>query len=142
MPTAKSKSEERKKYIRAFNSTMISIWKEKIAKLGAVRTGSLYSSVIPITMKADADFLDVTLAQQFNTYGIFVNYGTGREVPRGNGGDIGRAKLRRAKPWFSKKYFASVMNLQEFMADNLGQQSAHVVADALNVDSLRKSITK
>ena len=55
------------------------------------------------------------LSQTFNTYGLFVDYGTGRNTPRGNPGDLGRANSRKRKRWFSRKYYASVMNIQEFM---------------------------
>lgn len=131
----------REKYVMAFNSTMIRIWKEKIVKLGVIHTGALYRSVIAIEMSnRDGKFLDVRLAQSFNTYGIYVNYGTGRNTPVGNGGDIGRDNPRRARRWFDKKYFASVMNLREFYADNIGQEGAYVIANQLNLDVLRQSV--
>lgn len=44
---------------------------------------------------------------------------TGRETPRGNPGDIGRAKKRKKRSWFARKYYGSVMIIRDFMADNL-----------------------
>lgn len=114
--------EERRRWITAFNGTMVRIWRERIAMLGAVRTGELYSSVTEIDMNADGRFMAIRLRQGFHTYGLFVDAGTGKETPKGNGGDIGRAKLRQAKPWFNRPYYASVMRLNEFMADNLGHE--------------------
>lgn len=132
--------EERQKYVRAFNSTMIKIWKEQISLLGVVDTGTLFRSVIAIEMKADGKWIDIRLAQQFNTYGIFQDYGTGKETPRGNPGDIGRDKVRKRRKWFSRKYFASVMNIQEFFADNIGKNFCNAVSNALNPDVLRKNL--
>ncbi len=116
--------EERRKYVTAFNSTMIKIWREQINLLGVIDTGALYHSTVAVRMTADGKFTQITLAQSFNTYGIFVDYGTGSNTPRGNSGDLGDGFVNRRKRrrWFSRKYFASVMNIQEFYADNLGKQ--------------------
>lgn len=103
--------EERRKYVMAFNATMVKIWREQMALLGVIDTGALYRSTLAVGMNADGKFIDITLSQAFNTYGLFVDYGTGRNTPRGNPGDIGRANGRKRKRWFSRKYFASVMNI-------------------------------
>lgn len=134
--------EERRKYVTAFNRTMIKIWREQISLLGIVDTGALYRSTLAVGMTADGKFTQITLSQSFRTYGIFQDYGTGRETPRGNSGDIGRDKVRKHRRWFSRKYFASVMNIQEFYADNLGRQFCNAVSNALNPDLMRRSITK
>lgn len=126
--------EERRKYVTAFNRTMVKIWKEQISLLGVVDTGALYRSTLAVGMTADGKFTQITLSQSFRTYGIFQDYGTGRETPRGNSGDIGRDKVRKRRRWFSRKYFASVMNIQEFYADNLGRQFCNAVSNALNPD--------
>ena len=134
--------EERRKYVTAFNRTMIKIWREQISLLGVVDTGALYRSTLAVGMTADGKFTQITLSQSFRTYGIFQDYGTGRETPHGNSGDIGRDKVRKRRRWFSRKYFASVMNIQEFYADNLGRQFCNAVSNALNPDLMRQSITK
>lgn len=132
---------EREKYVRAFNATMIKIWKEQISLLGVIDTGSLYRSTVAVGLSADGKFTSVTLSQSFNSYGLFVDYGTGGNTPRGNSGDIGKANGRKRKRWFSRKYFASVMNLQEYFADNLGRDCCLAIANALNPDTMRKNIT-
>lgn len=132
---------EREKYVHAFNDTMIKIWLEQQALLGTVRTGALYRSTVAVAMNADGKFLSVTLSQTFNTYGLFVDYGTGRNTPRGNPGDIGRANGRRRKRWFSRKYYASVMNIQEFFADNVGKEFCLAVSAALSPDAMRRMVT-
>lgn len=133
---------EREKYVRAFNSTMIKIWKEQQTLLGTVDTGALYRSTVAVGMTADGKFTSVTLSQSFRTYGIFVDYGTGRNTPRGNSGDLGAGftNRRKRKRWFSRKYFASVMNIQEFFADNLGRDCCLAIANALNPDVMRRSV--
>ena len=134
--------EERRKYVTAFNSTMIKIWRERIALLKVVDTGALYRSTISVGLSMDGKVSTVTLSQAFNTYGLFQDYGTGREVPVGNPGDIGRDKVRQRRKWFSTKYYASVMNLKEFFADNLGRDFCGIVANALNDRSFRQSLLK
>jgi len=135
--------EARRKYVQAFNATMVRIWREQIALLGAVDTGALYRSTVGISMTADGKFIDITLSQAFNTYGLFVDYGTGRNTPRGNSGDLGAGFVnrRKRKRWFSRKYYASVMNIQEFYADSLGQEFCRAVSNALNPNIMRRSVT-
>ncbi|MCH5346240.1 MAG: hypothetical protein J1E63_03980 [Muribaculaceae bacterium] len=130
--------EERRKYVLAFNATMIKIWREQIALLGVIDTGALYRSTVAIGMTADGKFTSVTLTQSFLAYGLFVDYGTGRNTPRGNPGDLGRDNPRRRRRWFSRKHFASVMNIREFFADNLGKEAANVISNALTRDISRR----
>ena len=139
--TTQQSIEVRRKYVRAFNATMVKIWREQIALLGVIDTGALYRSTVGISMTADGKFIDITLEQAFNTYGLFVDYGTGRNTPRGNPGDIGKANSRKRKRWFSRKYFASVKNIQEFYADSLGQEFCRAIFNALNPDIMRRAVT-
>ncbi len=139
--TTDKAQQEREKYVRAFNSTMIKIWREQIALLGVVDTGALYRSTVAVSMTADGKYTSIALEQSFNLYGLFVDYGTGSNTPRGNPGDIGRDNKRRRKRWFSRKYFASVMNIREFFADNLGKDMAETISNALTRDISRRFIT-
>lgn len=134
-PTTGSE-QARRLYVQAFNSTMVSIWKEKIALLGVVDTGALYNSVVEMGLRADGTFTSVDLRQGFLEYGLYQDAGTGREVPCGNPGDIGRDKVRERRQWFSRKYYASVMNLREFFADNLGSEMADTLGSVLGRDPL------
>ena len=122
--------EERQKYVAAFNDTMIKIWKEQITLLGVIDTGRLLRSPIAIGLSADSKCSQIKLSQAFIEYGLWQDYGTGGEVPRGNSGDLGRAKKRQRRRWFSRKYYASVMNIKEFMADSLGQEFLGVISSA------------
>lgn len=129
--------QERQKYVMAWNETMIKIWKEQITLLDVIDTGRLLNSPVSIRTQADGKFSEVQLSQAFLEYGIWQDYGTGKEVARGNSGDIGRNKKRQRKPWFSYKYYASVMNIKDFMADSLGRQFQGIIADALDSSKFR-----
>ena len=124
--------DERGKYVRAFNDTMIKIWKEQITLLHVIDTQRLLRSPITIGMNADGKFSEVHLSQAFLEYGLWQDYGTGKEVPRGNSGDLGRPKVRKERHWFSRKYYMSVMNIKEFMGDSLGRQFQGIISDALD----------
>ena len=121
--------EEREKYIKAWNEAMLRIWQERITLLEVIDTGRLLASPVAMPVRADGRFVEVTLSQEFLEYGLWQDYGVGRETPRGNSGDIGRAKVRQRRPWFSKRYYASVLNLRDFFGDNLGREFQGIMAD-------------
>ncbi|MBQ6985207.1 MAG: hypothetical protein IJQ20_09840 [Paludibacteraceae bacterium] len=121
--------EEREKYIKAWNDTMLHIWQERITLLEVIDTGRLLASPVALPVRADGRFVEVTLSQEFLEYSLWQDYGVGRETPRGNSGDIGHAKVRQRRPWFSKKYYASVLNLRDFFGDNLGREFQGIMAD-------------
>ena len=127
--TAAQAQDARQKYILAFNATMLQIWKERITLLEVIDTGLLLRSPLALPVKADGRFFEVTLSQAFLEYGLWQDYGVGRETPRGNSGDIGRRKVRKRRPWFSKKYYASVLNLRDFLGENIGQEFQGIIAD-------------
>lgn len=119
--TEQQAQKEREKFVTAFNDTMVKIWQEQITLLGVIDTGALLASPKAVAMRADGRFFEVSLSQAFLEYGLWQDYGTGRETPRGNSGDIGRAKVRQRRKWFSRKYYASVMNIKEFYETNIGK---------------------
>ena len=127
-------SEERKKFVMAFNDTMLKIWQEQITLLGVIDTGALLASPKALPLRADGRFFEVGLSQSFFEYGLWQDYGTGRETPRGNSGDLGRAKRRQRRRWFSRKYYASVMRLKEFYEENIGRSFCGIVSSAWSKD--------
>lgn len=131
-PTEQQAIEARQKYVAAFNDTMIKIWQEQITLLGVIDTGRLLQSPIAVRATADGKVSEVHLSQAFLEYGLWQDYGTGKEVPRGNSGDLSKPKVRKERHWFSRKYYMSVMNIKEFMADSLGQQFQGIIAEALD----------
>ena len=120
---------EREKFVMAFNDTMLKIWQEQITLLGVIDTGRLLHSVSALPVRADGRFIEIGLSQAFLEYGLWQDFGTGRETPRGNKGDIGRTKVRQRRPWFSKKYYSSVLNLRDFFGENLGREFQGIMAD-------------
>lgn len=117
---------------------MLDIWQERIYRLGVMHTGALWRSPLSMPVRADGRFLDVSLSQTFLEYGLWQDLGVGREVPHGNSGDIGREKKRQRRRWFSTKYYASVMNLRDFMAESLGSEFTGMFAN-IDSDAQRRS---
>ena len=130
--------DEREKYVMAFNNTMLKIWQEQITLLGVIDTHSLLRSPIALPVRTDGRFFEVGLSQAFLEYGLWQDYGTGRETPRGNSGDLGHEKVRDRRRWFSRKYYSSVMNIKEFFADNLGRQYQGILSDIFNDREMRR----
>lgn len=128
---------EREKFVTAFNETMLKIWKEQMTLLDVIDTGALLASPKSLPLRADGRFMELGLSQSFLEYGLWQNFGTGKEISRGNNGDIGRERKRKKKPWFSRKYYASVMNLRNFLADNMAKEFVGVVAQSLDDKYLR-----
>ena len=137
--TQQQAQQEREKYVMAFNDTMIKIWQEQITLLDVIDTRSLLRSPMALPVRADGRFFEVALSQAFLEYGLWQDYGTGKETPRGNSGDIGREKKRKRRRWFSKKYYSSVMNIRDFFADNLGREFQGIIADSFDDKNFRKN---
>ena len=131
--------QERQKFVNAFNDTMLKIWQEQITLLGVIDTGALLASPKALPVRADGRYFEVGLSQTFLEYGLWQDYGTGRETPRGNSGDLGRAKVRQRRKWFSRKYYASVMNTKEFFELNIGKAFTGIISNALNKNFGRNS---
>ena len=130
--TQQQAQQEREKYVLAFNDTMIKIWQEQITLLDVIDTRQLLASPMAFPVRADGRFFEVGLSQAFLEYGLWQDYGTGKETPRGNSGDIGREKKRKRRRWFSKKYYSSVMNIRDFFAYNLGREFQGIISDAFD----------
>lgn len=131
--------ESRRKFVEAWNKTMIDIWQERIKKLNVYASGDLWRSPVTINFKPDGRFSTITLEHKFLEYGLWQDLGVGREVPHGNKGDIGREKKRERRRWFSVKYFSSVMNLRDFMAESLGDEFKAMVCEALDSDKAKRN---
>lgn len=131
--------DDRQKFVEAWNKTMIDIWQERIHALKVVDTGALWRSPLNLPVQADVRFYDITLSQNFLEYGLWQDLGVGREVPHGNPGDIGRDKKRERRRWFSIKYYSSVMNLRDFMAESLGDEFKSMFCAALDSDNAKQN---
>lgn len=130
--------EARRKYVAAFNDTMVKIWREKIILLGVFDTGALYNSVAGVGLRTDGSFTSIEMEQEFLRYGLYQEMGVGHGY-LGNPGDVAYGgkhgtgvALRDKRRWFSVKYMASFYNLRDFMAENLGSQFTSIVGNALS----------
>lgn len=129
--------EDRRKFVEAWNDLMIQIWQEQIIKLGVIDTRALLSSTMKFPVKADGRYMELHLAQSFLEYGLWQDLGTGREVKKGNPGDIGRAKVRERRRWYSVKYFRSVNRLAKVLGQMLGEDFKAMMASALSANYMR-----
>ena len=139
--------ESRQKYVEAWNTTMTDIWKERIIRHGVFESPRrrsrssephLLDSLHYFPVKHDDTYMELTMHFTFPEYGIFQDRGTGREKYKGNPGDIDdftksgeKRKFRDRRPWFSVKWYASCMNIKEFMSRSIGDQFVGIVSAAL-----------
>ena len=100
----------------------------RIDKKTIVRLASSKS----LPLRADGRLFEVGLSQSFLEYGLWQDYATGCFATRGNSGDLGRAKKRQRRRWFSRKYYASVMRLKEFLEENIGAEFCGILSSALS----------
>ena len=117
--------EARKKFVEAWNNTMIDIWQERIHKLHVENTYNLYRSPIVLGMRADGRFYDITLSQKFLEYGLWQDLGTGRNTAIGNThkkDNDGWTNKRERRRWFSTAYYSSTMRLRDFLAKSIGRE--------------------
>ena len=136
--TEEEARQQRQKYYSAFYSTMVNIWCEQITLLGVIDTKSLLFSVRGSSYVSSSDFKSAEFKWDFLEYGLWQNYGTGKEIWRGNPGDLGAWPVRQARKWMSIKFYSSTMNIKEFMADNIGQEFLGIFTEALDYDKMRR----
>lgn len=145
--TEQSAIESRARYVESWNTTMTQIWQERILKYGVfenprrrTRTSEphLYDNLHYFPVKHDEKYMELAMHFTFPEYGVFQDRGTGREKALGNPGEIGdftksgrERKFRDRRPWFSIKWYASCMNIKEFMARSVGDQFVGIVSGAL-----------
>ena len=145
--TEEQSIESRAKYVEAWNTTMTDIWKERIIRHGVFESPRrrsrssephLLDSLHYFPVKHDDTYMELTMHFTFPEYGIFQDRGTGREKYKGNPGDIDdftksgeKRKFRDRRPWFSVKWYASCMNIKEFMSRSIGDQFVGIVSAAL-----------
>lgn len=148
-----STPEQRRKYMQEWTDMMVTIWREKIKMFDIVDTGALLQSVEGYSM-SESSMETFTITHKFMEYGIFQELGVGNGYKHDNGGylwfrdtlsygDTSRKKKQRSgkvtdgchrdeRPWFSKKYYASVMVMKEEMAQMYGQAFAGIMSNAFH----------
>lgn len=136
--------DTRKKYVEAWNKTMIDIWQERIHKLKVIDSGDLWRSPIALKIRHDDRFFDISLSQKFLEYGIWQDLGVGRELGHGdyehNRDYIDKhGRPREKRRWFSTKYYSSVLALRDFMADSLANEFKGIFSNIFDSDKVKQS---
>lgn len=125
--------EQRRRYLAAYNTTMVDIWRDAVRKLGIFDTGTLASAPADTTpVRMNADVTEAEITHKVRLYGLFVNFGVGRNTPIGNPGDIGRDNPRKRRRWFSPKLWSSYNRLSDFFAESIGQDAVNSICNALS----------
>lgn len=133
--------ERLRQFEDGWSDQMIEIWREKLEQLGIIDTGALYRSLTGKVSRADV----TTIEHRFLEYGIYVERGVGREMggERDSAGhllsldavrriDRGMGEPRKRKPWFARKYIASIMKLGEVERDAFGDEYLGQVSNVLS----------
>lgn len=127
-------------YERGWANEMVNIWKEKILHYRIRHTGALFQS-IRINSLSNGNHI----FHRFLMYGIYQNNGVGNGYFHGNSGkddNQGLQFLRRSdprhankhrqpRPWFSRRYYASVLKLRDIEALLYGYQYQGICADII-----------
>ncbi|SHE56540.1 hypothetical protein [Dysgonomonas macrotermitis] len=127
-------TNDREEYLNAWAKTMTNIWIEKLVVYNVRDTGSLLNSVAEnlahnLVKNANGDI--EIIEHFFNYYGIYVERGTGKEIPKGNDGDLGFTPKRKRKLWFNRKFYYYCMKLAEKMAEISGKEFTHVMQNII-----------
>lgn len=133
-------SEAKRKWVEGWSKTMVDIWHDRISKVHAIDTYSLFNSVSEVNLTADANFDTMRLIHEFLLYGVYVDIGTGKEFggeryednqfTGEKRGQLVREVVRKPKPWLSASYYASVMAMKEFLAKSYGDEFVIKLTDA------------
>ncbi|MDO5751232.1 MAG: hypothetical protein Q4P78_08595 [Rothia sp. (in: high G+C Gram-positive bacteria)] len=126
-------------YTREWYRMMTRIWSDRIALLGAMRTGALRTSVRGAGLTFPGSY-SLTATYHFLTYGLYVDAGTGNGYKHDNGGNLHfldpayRAahhlgKPRKARPWFTKSWYVSREVLKDKLLTLMGEAYFATFAD-------------
>ena len=125
-------------YERGWAEEMVNIWKEKLMHYRIRHTGALFGSVQATSFGGSSRMI----AHRFLLYGLYQEAGTGKGYTRGNPGDLEfldpkyrrkhhLGKPRQRKPWFGRKYYASIMKLNDMEGYFYGEEYQGLMADLL-----------
>ncbi len=119
-----------KETIRAWADITLKIWREKMTELKVWESGALYESLKNALFTAAGNDVD-KVEFSFKLYGIFVDMGTGREIFKGNDGDLGFTPVRQRKEWYSRIFYREVMRLKEILIEKFGEGVAEQIVFAM-----------
>lgn len=126
--------------LKAWADIVLEKWHNKLTELKVYDQGYLYDSLLyELLLNAGENIQKIEFT--FKLYGVFVDIGVGKEVKKGNSGDLGFTPKRKPKEWYSKKFYGQVMRLREILKEQYGRSIAYSMMNALseNVDQRYKS---
>lgn len=128
--------------LQAWADVTIQMWQEKILMLDVWDEGFLYKSFVNHVLgQSSGDIHRIDYI--FKLYGIYSDMGVGKEVSKGNSGDLEKyayfnygsmsMQLRRkAKPWYSSIFYREMKKLSEFLAVNYGVAATTAMVENLS----------
>jgi hypothetical protein len=133
---------------KAWADITIKVWRERLVKVGAVRTNHLWQSFVrDVIEQANGDIAKITFA--FKYYGKFVDMGVGRGTRIGGVRDnassrkiVGKMLGNRRKPkkWYSKTLAHEVMRLSEIMGKSYADGTGAIIKEGLEQNQADNSI--
>lgn len=114
-------------FIDSWSETVLKMWRGKMLALNVYDEGKLYESLKDYVGGKTGEIYS-KIVFEYLEYGIYVDIGTGREVSRGNSGDLGFSPKRKQKQWYSKVFYREVMKLKEYMAYRVGAEAAGMIS--------------
>lgn len=127
--------------LKAWADIVISKLKNNIDELDVRDLGNLDNSILhTLLVNAGTDIDKIEFS--FKLYGIYVDMGVGKELSRGNSGDLEfagedgwtRPTKRKPKEWFSRKYYGQVMKLREILIEKYSKAITWSMINTLEAD--------
>lgn len=101
---------------QGWSEVVLKILKLKIVKLNIKNSGDLYES---LKFNISGQGIGIQIQFSYNLYGKYVDMGVGKEMTRGNSGNV--KTDRKRKEWFSRIFYAQVMTLSELAKKEYGK---------------------
>jgi|GEM_PF-698714 len=127
--------------IEAWADIVLEKWHAKITELKVFDKGNLNNSLLHDFLVNAGDDID-KIEFSFKLYGIFVDMGVGKELSKGNSGDMGHTPTRKPKEWYSKKYYGQVMRLREILMEQYSRAITFSMINTLSADFDQRYIDK
>ena len=117
--------------LEAWADIVIKIWREKIIDLKVIDTHSLFESLLDEMLRnAGEDISRIDFS--FRLYGVYVDMGVGKEIEKGNAGDLGFTPTRQPKEWYSKKFYGQIMKLREILVEKYSKAVVYTMLNTFN----------
>lgn len=127
------------RYEQAWADEMVNIWQEKIMHYRIRHTGALFRSLSREVMRNSSR----AIIHKFLVYGLYQARGVGNGYKKANGGNLpfldpayrikhNLGQPRKPRPWFMKRYYASILKLNDMEGMFYGTAYQGLMADAFN----------